>query len=374
MLSEEATAVEVSPAGFVVQALFLVHQSTGLVMAEATSNKELTRTAGRQAELLTAVRSAAAARMAQPRLSGQTGKYRQGQILVELSEDCYLAALVQGEPPVSFLRRMGHLLEAIVTDHGEMITAFEGDADTVPDTVAQRLHRLMRVHTGTHQRRRRPAQLVAIVLLLGGIAASVWGLQTLRDRRVGALTAQVERTAGLLNQGSGVSITARTSDNQVVLEGNVLQFNDIENIRQAFDEIEGVEAVIDRIESQPLTVSTQIYFYTNSADIAPRDVANKVVDITNLLEEYPEFNMRVIGYRNPIDEAEAQDLTLDRALAVADALADQGVLRQRLEVVESEGTPPGVNAERQPWLSQAVLFEIVPPLQGQPDGEVEEAS
>ena len=64
MLSEEATAVEVSPAGFVVQALFLVHQSTGLVMAEATSNKELTRTAGRQAELLTAVRSAAAARMA----------------------------------------------------------------------------------------------------------------------------------------------------------------------------------------------------------------------------------------------------------------------------------------------------------------------
>ena len=110
----------------------------------------------------------------------------------------------------------------------------------------------------------------------------------------------------------------------------------------------GLEAVIDRIESQPLTVSTQIYFYTNSADIAPRDVANKVVDITNLLEEYPECNMRVIGYRNPIDEAEAQDLALDRALAVADALADQGVLRQRLEVVESEGTPPGVNAERQP--------------------------
>ncbi|MEO0407709.1 MAG: OmpA family protein, partial [Cyanobacteria bacterium P01_A01_bin.135] len=331
-------------------------------------NKELTRTAARRTELLTAIRSAAAARLAQPQLSGQTGKYRQGQILVELSEHCYLAALLQGEPPVSFLRQMGHLLKAIVTDHGEAITAFEGDADTVPGTIAQRLHRLMRINTGGHQRRR-PARLAAIgLLILGGIAASVLGLQELRDRRLAALMAQVERTADLLNQGSGVSITARTSDNQVVLEGNVLQFNEVENIRQAFAEIDGVEGVIDQIETQPRTVSTQIYFYPNSATISPRDVANKIVNITQLLSQYPEFNLRIIGYHNPADEGEVQELALDRALAVADALADQGVLRQRLEVVEGEGTPPGVNAERQPWLSRAVLFEIVPPLAGLSDG------
>ena len=346
-------------AGPIVQGLFLIHRSTGLLLAQAVNNNQLINTAERRSELLTAIRSAANTHLQQPQSLSQTGQYRQGQIFVELAEPCYLAALVQGDPPVSFLRHMGHLLKAITVDHGELLATFEGDTSAVPEAIAHRLRRLLHRHTGSGANRSK--RWIGLgLLLLGGIAASIWGLQEWRDRRLVAIATQVERTAELLNQGSGVAITAATEDNQVILEGDVLQFNSMADIRAAFNQIEGVETVIDRVNTQPLTIPIEIYFYPNSTSISPRDIANKIVSVVELLGQYPDFNLKVIGYQNPVDEATASDLALDRSLAVADALADQGIARDRLEVVEATGTPPGVNVERQPWLSRAVLFELVP--------------
>ena len=349
----------------VVQAVLLIHKSTGLLLAQTLASREIAPTVEKQAEVLTAIRSAANAKLEQLKLeeaSTKAGKYRSGQILVEFSESCYLAALVKGDPPVSFLRQMRQVLGEILAAHGDFIASFEGNVDAVPETITPNLRRLLNAHAGAGKHRR-PRLLIGLgFLLLGGIVAGFWGLQEWRYRRVRAFADEVQRTAALLNQGSGVSITAQISDKQVVVEGEVLQFNDVQEIVQSFERIPGVEAVIDRVEAKPLTIPTQVYFYTGSTAISPRDIAGKITDITNLLNQNPEYHLKIIGYRNPTAEAETPDLALSRALTVADALADQGIARQRLEAVMSAGIPPGVNVEYQPWLSQAVLFEIVRPV------------
>lgn len=355
----------------VVRALFLMHKPTGLLLAKVLSPREINLSSEKQSEMLAAVRGFANTQIDQAAFgsSAKAGQYRHGQILVEFAESCYLAALVEGDPSVAFLRSMRQVLDETVADYSDIIHAFEGNADTVPDAIAHRLKRLLNAHSGAGKRRR-PAVMAGVgVCLVGGIAAALWGWQQFQQHQRTLLTERVERTAALLNQGSGVDITARTSEDQVILEGTVLEFNDAHVIRQSFEQIPGVGAVVDRVEAKPLTIPTRVYFYTNSIAISPRDIAGKIADVNNLLTQHPEYHLKLIGYVNPVDEAETPDLGLKRALAVADVLADQGIARQRLDAVMSDGIPSGVNIEYQPWLSQAVLFEIMQPAQAEPTQE-----
>lgn len=348
-----------------VRALFLVHRSTGLCLAKVLASRNMAASVETQTEMLTSIRSFADAILgpATAETATKTRKHRQGQILLEVADTCYLAAIVKGDPPVSFLRQMRQVLDEIATDYRDMISAFEGNVEAVPEDFAQRLKQLLNAHGGTHKRRR-PLQLAGFgVLLLGVVAASVWGWQEFRVRQAAAFSDDVQRTAALLNQGSGIAITAETVEKQVVVEGEVLQFNDVQDVIQSFEQITGVEAVIDRIEAKPSTLPTRIYFYTGSTVISPRDIAGKISDVGVLLDENSEYRLWVVGYQNPTAEAETPNLGLERALAVADVLADQGIARERLNTLTREGVPPGVNVEFQPWLSQAVLFEIERPKQ-----------
>lgn len=361
---EKETAGDATAA---VRALFLIHRSTGLALAKVFSSRDMTASVETQTEMLTSVRSFADATLAQaaPSKATNTGKHRRGQILLEVADTCYLAAIVTGDPTVSFLRQMRQVLNAIAADHREVISTFEGNVDAVPEDISQSLKRLLNAYTST-RKRRRPIQLAGTgLLLLGAVAASIWGLQTFRIRRAAAFSDEVQRTAALLNQASGIAITAETVDKQVIVEGEVLQFNDVQEIVQSFEQITDVEAVIDRIEAKPSTIPIRVYFYTGSTIISPRDIAGKISDVGALLDENPEYSLRVLGYQNPTAETETPDLGLQRALGVADVLADQGIARERLDARGSTGVPPGVNVEFQPWLSQAVLFEIERPQQGE---------
>ncbi|HEY9709799.1 MAG TPA: hypothetical protein V6D48_16450, partial [Oculatellaceae cyanobacterium] len=119
---------------FTVQAIFLIHKASGLVISEVqpldTQRLESEMVAG----MLTAIRSFVNDCIAQ---SGDVSEidqieYGNSKIILEVAGYCYLAVVIQGEHPTSFIQQMRKTLVAIVQRHSKSIELFDGDPSNVP--------------------------------------------------------------------------------------------------------------------------------------------------------------------------------------------------------------------------------------------------
>lgn len=305
-----------------VQAAFLIHKTSGLIIAEAQpqgSPLESDMIAG----MLTAIRSFVSEYVSQ---SDSTPdelhdiEYGDSQIWLESAGYCYLAVVVQGQPSKVFFNGLKGILAQLIADHGSLIQNFEGDLSTIPTAVPQQLQHLIesaaRVPKGRPTAAKAsPTPLKAIawvlVLVLGGLG--IWGylhyrsawltttlneqlrqdpalalyrLEVHRDRaqiilkgyvptddlaqraadlitsaaptlpldnQVVVISAptqspikilgQVQRTAILLNQIEGISLTAQLQENAVKVDSAVRDLRQVQIIDQAFRDIPGVQTV-----------------------------------------------------------------------------------------------------------------------------------
>ena len=128
---------------FKVQAIFLIHKASGLIISEVQqlnhANTDQNLESEMVAGMLTAIRSFANDCMTR---SGQISEldaidYGTSKIILEVAGYCYLAAVVQGDPPKSFIRNVRLAMAGLVSNHSEAIEQFEGDSDTVPVTVGE---------------------------------------------------------------------------------------------------------------------------------------------------------------------------------------------------------------------------------------------
>lgn len=173
---------------------------------------------------------------------------------------------------------------------------------------------------------------------------------------------EVQRVTSILNQMDGTAITTRYADGSVTVEGKVTQVADARTITQAFQKIPGVRSVTNTFSLASLTIPTQIYFDTGAAELKPTDSDRKLGLVKDYLNRYPEKHLMIIGQTDPSgNPAENQQLALQRAKTVQDALVKQGIAPERTQVIGRAKSSVDVDANQPLWLSRSVLFELFTP-------------
>lgn len=179
LLLRQATPVQ-------VQAVFLIHKLSGLVIAEAQPTDLEPLESDLIAGMLTAIRSFVNEYVSQPERTTELREieYGDAQICLEEAGYCYLATVVQGNPSRPFLNGLNGFLTQLVNDHGRFIQNFEGDLEDIPEAIPQGLQQLIShvshvtQSKGGQSSQRSPGLLWAIVgivlaLLLGW--GGYWG-------------------------------------------------------------------------------------------------------------------------------------------------------------------------------------------------------
>jgi outer membrane protein OmpA-like peptidoglycan-associated protein len=130
---------------FSVQAVFLIHKASGLVIRERQADLEQPLDASMLAGVLTAIRSFVRECVSQDGQSSELHniRYDASEILIEVAGYCYLAVVLNGTPTQPFIQKIRDSLGNIILKFGHPISAYDGDTSSVPDEINPMLEALL---------------------------------------------------------------------------------------------------------------------------------------------------------------------------------------------------------------------------------------
>ncbi|QKQ75440.1 OmpA family protein [Nostoc sp. TCL240-02] len=162
---------------FTIQAIFLIHKASGLIISDIQHSDVEKLEAEMVAGMLTAIRSFANDCINQ---SGSITEldaieYGTSKIILEVAGYCYLAIVVRGEPSKKFIWKMRQVFSKIVKEYGDLIEKFDGDPDSIPFEVHTLLEELKNL--GIQEKKKTK---VSPILVLGLTVISAifipWGI------------------------------------------------------------------------------------------------------------------------------------------------------------------------------------------------------
>lgn len=417
---------------FSIQAIFLIHKSSGLIMSDVQTSGSQRLESEMIGGMLTAIRSFVSDCIVQPDDYSELNEIEYGasKIILEVAGYCYLAVVIKGEPTQKFVAKMRKTMGTIVLDYGDAIENFDGDRESIPAAVNQLLEKLIQFPV-ENKSNRLPIALLGVGVFLGLAVLVPWGYfsaQNARERRIETQTAElldstpelaiykigvdvdgdrlkltgkvpnerlrnlagslalstapeleldnqtiavdvppdpvatageVERLTALFNELPGISIQTNYRDRQVAIDGQVRQMKDAHKISEAFEKIPGVRSVFSTLKVDPVHIENRIYFDGGSAQLNPKDIAI-IARIKDVLHRYPRLSLKIIGHTDVRgNAAKNQQLALKRAEAVRDALTQQGIDPNRLEVMGNPEPPTDVESHQPFLLGRTVVFEII---------------
>nr|WP_322658055.1 BON domain-containing protein [Dendronalium sp. ChiSLP03b]MDZ8204344.1 BON domain-containing protein [Dendronalium sp. ChiSLP03b] len=150
---------------FAIQAIFLIHKASGLIISDIQRSDAQQLEAEMVAGMLTAIRSFANDCINQ---SGSVTEldaidYGTSKIILEVAGYCYLAIVVQGEPTKKFLGKMRQTLSNLVKNYGDLIEKFDGD----PDTITSEVHTFIEELKDTDIQQEKHEKQLSPLLVLG---------------------------------------------------------------------------------------------------------------------------------------------------------------------------------------------------------------
>ncbi|MEM9541208.1 MAG: OmpA family protein [Cyanobacteria bacterium P01_E01_bin.42] len=211
---------------FEIQAAFLIHKESGLVIAEAQKPDSESLESDMMAGMLTAIRSFASECVPQ---AGNTSEltevdYESFQIVMEVAGYCYIATVTQGEPPTGFYTKLRNTLSAIILNYsyGELLEKFNGDPETIPPAVQELLVSLINNPIEIEPKTKpKPLGVLAIALLLLGLIGIPWGWSTYRHRIASGLERQIMATVQANEELAFYRVQAEARRKTVTLTGQV---------------------------------------------------------------------------------------------------------------------------------------------------------
>ena len=134
---------------FEIQAIFLIHNLSGLVMIDIQKS-DLDSLADpidsdMLAGMLTAIRSFASECMSRSESTTELDaiNYSGSKILLEVAGYCYLAVIIRGEPDSTLVKKIRDVFGRIVQIYGDRFKEFDGDPSTIPIEAEIELKTLM---------------------------------------------------------------------------------------------------------------------------------------------------------------------------------------------------------------------------------------
>ncbi|WP_377477520.1 MAG: OmpA family protein [Microcoleus anatoxicus] len=202
---------------FTVQAVFLIHKASGLVISEAQQLGDYQLESEMVAGMLTAISSFVNDCIVRPGQISELNQieYGESKIMLEVAGYCYLAAVIKGEPPPKFIKKMRETVSTIIINHGKSINQFNGNPRTISDDLhALLLGLLAKFTTELQTPAKLPLALAGLSLALLSLMVVPWGIYQYRsniDRRLAdRATLALESTPELAVYRLNVSVEGKT--------------------------------------------------------------------------------------------------------------------------------------------------------------------
>ncbi len=199
---------------FTVQAVFLIHKGSGLIISEAQHPGRERLESEMVAGMLTAIRSFVNDCIAQ---SGEVSElneieYGDSKIIIEVGGYCYFAVVVKGDPKKEFIKKMRDTLSTIILQHGKVIEGFEGDPDSVPEEIKQLLDGLMEVvNTPPPKTAKFPFALIFLIIVIAGGIFIPWGYSRYRFKQQQQLAAENAAENARIEQKVALALASNPS-------------------------------------------------------------------------------------------------------------------------------------------------------------------
>ncbi|MCT7969770.1 OmpA family protein [Laspinema sp. D1] len=151
---------------FVVQAVFLIHKASGLVISEAQEEGDYRLESEMVAGMLTAIRSFVNDCIVKPGEISELSEveYGNSKIILEVGGYCYLAVILKGVPSKAYIKKMRKTVSIIILDYEQTIEEFDGDPANIPPRIQELVNQLIESAGPTTERK--PYALLG--LFLGG--------------------------------------------------------------------------------------------------------------------------------------------------------------------------------------------------------------
>ncbi|MEZ2226822.1 MAG: OmpA family protein [Microcoleus sp.] len=175
---------------FTVQSVFLIHKASGLVISEAQQLGDYQLESEMVAGMLTAISSFVNDCIVRPGQISELNQieYGESKIMLEVAGYCYLAAVIKGEPPPKFIKKMRETVSTIIINYGKSINQFNGNPRTISDDLHPLLLGLLAKFTTEQQTLAKPPlALAGLSLALLSLIVVPWGIYQYRsniDRRL----------------------------------------------------------------------------------------------------------------------------------------------------------------------------------------------
>jgi len=167
---------------FTVQAAFLIHKASGLIISEVQNSESYQLESEMVAGMLTAIRSFVNDCIVRPGEVSELNQieYGDSKIMLEVAGYCYMAVVIKGEPPDSFIKKIRETVSNLILNYAKVIHEFNGDPGTIPES----LHPFIKTLFDPLQKEKStkpPIALVAIGLATLSLILVPWGIYQYRS-------------------------------------------------------------------------------------------------------------------------------------------------------------------------------------------------
>ncbi|MDB9495672.1 OmpA family protein [Spirulina major CS-329] len=264
-----------------VQAIFLIHKASGLVIAELQPEHEHHLESNMVAGMLTAIRSFVNDCIAQTGTISELSEieYGDSRIILEVAGYCYLAVVVKGSPTAAFVKKIRKTLAGLLQQYGTLIEEFDGDPDTVPEELSANLAKLGQ-STVQKQKRGSPKTLLVLVGAIAALIVMPWLYFQVRGFFNHRLSSQI--TAAMTAELDGVAYTPLVSE----VEGKAVSLSG----RVPSEQFKERAGAIAQDLAPHRTVENNIQIVAAPPD--PVNVATMIQTVTALLNRYPGVDIR----------------------------------------------------------------------------------
>ncbi|MDZ8135564.1 MAG: OmpA family protein [Nostoc sp. DedQUE04] len=207
---------------FTIQAIFLIHKTSGLVISDIQHSHVEQLEAEMVAGMLTAIRSFANDCINQ---SGSITEldaieYGTSKIILEVAGYCYLAIVVRGEPSKNFIWKMRQAFSKIVKNYGNLIEKFDGDPDLIPIEI----HRLLEKLKNSDIQDKKKAKISPLQLLILTFISTIfipWGIWQYRSAVIHSIENQTSLALTSVPELAVYRLTVQVEHNKIKLTGRL---------------------------------------------------------------------------------------------------------------------------------------------------------
>ncbi|MEG4218054.1 OmpA family protein [Microcoleus sp. Pol14C6] len=167
---------------FTIQAAFLIHKASGLIISEVQNSESYQLESEMVAGMLTAIRSFVNDCIIRPGEVSELNQieYGDSKIMLEVAGYCYMAVVIKGEPPDSFIQKIRGTVSNLILNYGQVIHEFNGDPGTIPESLHPSIKTLFDP-LQTEKSTKPPIALAVISLAALSLILVPWGIYQYRS-------------------------------------------------------------------------------------------------------------------------------------------------------------------------------------------------